>query len=81
MASSDEALSIEGVALVRGQQARVRLRAVELAEGTWVELPLLVVRGARPGPVMYLGAAIHGDEINPVAIVSILAREVDVREL
>ena len=28
------------------------------------------MRGARPGPVMYLGAAIHRDEINRVEIVS-----------
>jgi predicted deacylase len=81
MASTDEALSIEGVRLARGERARTRLRAAELPDGTWVELPLQIVRGARPGPVMYLGAAIHGDEINPVAIVSTIAREVDVREL
>jgi predicted deacylase len=81
MAHSDDALAIEGLKLTRGQRTRTRLRAVELPEGTWVELPLQVVRGAKPGPVMYLGAAIHGDEINPVEIVSTIARDIDVGEL
>lgn len=81
MAHTDEKLRIEGSEVAPGQRLRTKLRAVELPDGTWVELPLIVVRGVRPGPVMYLGAAIHGDEINPVEIVSTVARDVDVTEL
>jgi len=35
------------------------------------------VAGARPGPTLYVGAAIHGDEINGIEIVSRVARAVD----
>ena len=81
MTHTDEKLRIGGREVARGQRLRTKLKAVELPDGTWVELPLHVVRGARPGPVMYLGAAIHGDEINPVEIVSTVARDVDVTAL
>ncbi|MFZ9886213.1 MAG: succinylglutamate desuccinylase/aspartoacylase family protein, partial [Myxococcota bacterium] len=34
-----------------------------------VEIPLVVVRGAEPGPVLCLVAGIHGDELNGIEIV------------
>lgn len=78
---SDDKLEVEGVQLVRGTTATRRIRALELADGSWVELPLMVLRGHRPGPVFYLGAAFHGDEVNGVEIVTRFARTVDVDAL
>ena len=49
---TDVDLEIEGFELARGHRARKRLPAVELVDGTWVELPVEVVRGAKPGPVL-----------------------------
>lgn len=63
--------------LAAGTAIKRRLRVAELADGSWVELPIVVARGARPGPVLYVGGGIHGDETNSVAIVSRLAHEVD----
>ena len=60
---TDVDLEIEGFELARGQRVRKRLPSVELVDGTWVELPVEVVRGAKPGPVLYLGAAFHGDAL------------------
>jgi len=77
----DDALELEGEKLPRGQRTRMVLRAAELADGSWVELPVVVVRGRQPGPVLYLGAAIHGDEVNGVEIVARVTREVDLDEL
>lgn len=57
------------------------LRAIQLADGSWVEFPLMVVAGTRPGPTFYVGAAIHGDEINGIEIVSRVVRAVDPRAL
>ena len=78
---SDKKLEIPGLKLVRGERAQMRMRTLELADGSWVELPVVALRGAKPGPVFYLGAAFHGDEINGVELVNRFARSVDLREL
>ena len=79
--ASDGDLRIEGLELRRGTKERTHIRTLELPDGSWVEVPLVIVRGARPGPVFYMGAAIHGDEINGVEILSTVASGVDVGDL
>ena len=78
---TDVDLEIEGFELARGQRVRKRLPSVELVDGTWVELPVEVVRGAKPGPVLYLGAAFHGDEVLGVEVVGRLIHEIDIGAL
>ena len=79
--SKDAELTIEGLRLQRGTRERARVRVAELPEGTWVEYALMAVRGARPGPVFYLGAAFHGDEVAGVEIVGRIAAELNPAEL
>ncbi len=79
--ASDRGLEIEGLKLVRGERAQRRMRVLELADGSWLELPVVVLRGGMPGPVFYLGAAFHGDEANGVELVQRFARTLDLREL
>jgi len=78
---TDIDLRIEGLSLKRGQRENTRIRIVEMPDGSWVEVPLIVLCGAQPGPVFYVGAAVHGDEINGVEILLRFAREVDLQEL
>lgn len=61
-------MDVGGHRLEPATKARRSVPFVELADGTAVSLPLLLINGARPGPRLYLGAAIHGDEVNGVAI-------------
>lgn len=42
-----------------------------------MSLPIEIVHGARPGPVMWLSAAIHGDELNGVPIIRQVLRRLD----
>ncbi|MEZ5399842.1 MAG: succinylglutamate desuccinylase/aspartoacylase family protein [Bryobacteraceae bacterium] len=42
-----------------------------------VEVPLLIVRGARPGPVLALTAAVHGDEYEGVRAIFEVFEELD----
>jgi predicted deacylase len=56
--------------VARGTTLRHAIEIIELADGTRVSLPTLLVNGTRPGPRLYLGAAIHGDEVNGVEIVA-----------
>lgn len=78
---TDVDLKIDGLRLTRGQRENTRIRLVEMPDGNWVEIPLIVLRGAQPGPVFYAGAAVHGDEINGVEILGRFAKEVDLQTL
>ncbi|WFB37416.1 succinylglutamate desuccinylase/aspartoacylase family protein [Kiritimatiellota bacterium B12222] len=47
-----------------GEKKRIRLEVGESYTGLSVRLPLLVWRGAEPGPAVFISSAVHGDEIN-----------------
>ena len=72
---------LAGVEMAPGSAVRHALPLVELADGLRVTLPLLLVNGARPGPRVYLGAGIHGDEVAGVALLARALRSVDPAQL
>ena len=59
---------VAGLSIPAGSGIRHALEVTELADGSRIMLPLLLINGAFPGPRLYLGAAIHGDEVNGVEI-------------
>jgi len=81
LSRNDATFQLEGFELKRGTRLETRLRTLELADGSWVDLPVIVLRGATPGPVFYLGAAFHGDEVNGVEIASRFAGDTDLAQL
>jgi predicted deacylase len=68
---------VADITVPAGKMIRHGLELVELPDGTRVNLPVALLNGARPGPTFYVGAAIHGDEANGVAIVSRLLTSLD----
>lgn len=70
-------LRIEGLTVPRGEERRGRIPVLRLGDGSTMSLPLRVIHGAQPGPTIYLGAAIHGDEVNGIAILSRALLQVD----
>ena len=70
-------MEIAGVTVAKATKRRHAIELVELADGTRVSLPALFVNGATTGPRLYLGAAIHGDEVNGVAILGRVLSELD----
>lgn len=52
-----------------GQSATVNLFVARLYTHTEMAMPVHVVHGRRPGPAVFLSAALHGDEINGVEII------------
>ncbi len=64
-----------------GTCVRGQMDLIELADGTPVRFPLVVVNGVRPGPRFYLGAAVHGDEVNGIAILSQVIASIDPQQL
>jgi len=76
-----ENLVIEGITVAPGTSVRAPLPALELADGTVVNLPLLLINGVKPGPRLYIGAGIHGDEVNSIALVTKALATVDPQQL
>ncbi|MEX2352876.1 MAG: succinylglutamate desuccinylase/aspartoacylase family protein, partial [Gammaproteobacteria bacterium] len=52
-----------------GQRATVDLDVPDLYTHTGITLPVHVIHGKKEGPVLFLSAALHGDEINGVEII------------
>jgi len=52
-----------------------------LPSGSWINMPVVVVHGVKPGPTVWLSGAIHGDELNGVEIVRRLLKRIDPKTL
>ncbi len=60
---------IAGMSVPPGRRKDVKIRISEFYTATPVFIPVTVLHGARPGPVVYVTAAVHGDEINGLEMV------------
>jgi predicted deacylase len=60
---------IGGHKVPAGTRALVDLHVSKLSNHTPITLPVHVLHGPRPGPTMFISAAIHGDELNGVEII------------
>ncbi|MGE0082577.1 MAG: succinylglutamate desuccinylase/aspartoacylase family protein, partial [Thiohalomonadaceae bacterium] len=64
-----ERLCINGVTVPPGSSVALELPVAKLYSHTELSIPLHVIHGCAPGPVVFVSAAIHGDEINGVEII------------
>ena len=62
-------VEILGRRIKPGDKRRLFLRSSESFAGSDVDVPVLVTRGATPGPTVCLVAGVHGDELNGIEIV------------
>lgn len=60
---------IAGASVAPGQRRNLQIPVVTLYTNTPVTLPVRVVRGRKPGPTLFISAALHGDEIIGVEII------------
>lgn len=60
---------IGGTSIAAGERRLVDLPVSKLSNHTPITLPVHVMHGPRPGPAMFLTAAVHGDELNGVEII------------
>jgi len=57
-----------GVEIQRGTNVTINLELPKLYN-TPTQLPIRVIRGKKDGPVVFISAAIHGDELNGIEII------------
>ncbi len=61
--------------IARGERKKFQLEVAALYDYTALNIPIEVIRGKEDGPVMFISAAIHGDEINGVEILKRLLQK------
>lgn len=64
-----------------GQRASKEWLVVHMADGSNVTLRSVIIRGRHEGPMLYIGAAIHGDEICGIEVMHQLLHRIDTSEL
>ncbi len=70
-----------GVKIKPGETKQIQLDMPPLYTGTNMAIPVHVQRGKRPGPTLFVSAAIHGDELNGIEIISRLIRSKRIQRL
>ena len=63
-------LIIAGETIQAGETRHLQLATVPLYTGANMSMPVFVRRGKRSGPTLLVSAAIHGDELNGIEIIS-----------
>ena len=60
----------------RGQLHKVWFNIITDPLGEPISIPLLIGRGSKPGPVLGLTAAVHGNELNGIPVIQRLFKEI-----
>lgn len=76
-----ENLVIDGQIIRPGERKKIFLRIAALYDYTDISIPIEVIRGKTDGPILFISAAIHGDEINGVEIVKRVLKRVSIDKL
>ncbi|MCA8982958.1 MAG: succinylglutamate desuccinylase/aspartoacylase family protein [Planctomycetaceae bacterium] len=63
------------IKILPGQSAEVSLAVTESYSSLTIPIPIVVQRGSEEGPVGFITAALHGDEINGTGIIRSLIRD------
>lgn len=74
-------LQIAGQDIPLGAKRQLALTVAKLYDYTDMKIPVAVIRGQEDGPVLFVSAAIHGDEINGVDIVRRLLKHAALKQL
>lgn len=69
-----DVLTIAGTDVSLGQSAIIDIPLPDLYMHTSLSMPVEVIRGRRKGPILFVSAAVHGDEINGVEIIRRLVK-------
>jgi predicted deacylase len=79
--SKNSPITICETTVAAGARASINLPIADLYTGTSLSMPVKVVNGKQPGPVLFVCAAIHGDELNGVEVIRRLLKLKSLRSL
>jgi len=65
----NKAIMIGDTKVLPGERKDVYLPVADLYTATSVNMPIHVICGRRAGPLMFVSAAVHGDELNGIEII------------
>ncbi|MDX1397907.1 MAG: succinylglutamate desuccinylase/aspartoacylase family protein [Oceanospirillum sp.] len=68
-------LEINGEVILPGQRRTLKIPVAAMVTNADVNLTIQIIHGKKPGPVLLVSAAIHGDEINGVEIIRRLLKQ------
>ncbi len=74
-------MEVAGIKVQPGEVQRGSIKVMELADGNDITLPLILINGAKPGPRIYIGSAIHGDEVTGIGVLTEALKRVDPKTL
>lgn len=76
-----EPVRIGGAEVPPGARVDLRLSVSESYVGDRMSIPVTVLNGETPGPRMFVTAAVHGDELNGIAVVRELLNDLEPNEI
>jgi predicted deacylase len=79
--TSNKPLTIGEHTIHPGERLNVSLPVADLYTATSLEMPVQVIAGRKAGPVLFISAAIHGDELNGVEIIRRLLKRKILRSI
>ncbi|MGE5483857.1 MAG: succinylglutamate desuccinylase/aspartoacylase family protein [Ignavibacteriales bacterium] len=77
MHGGKEPIQLDEVASVRGARQDGYIRVALKADGSWVRIPVIIVRGHEDGPTLLVDACTHGDEYEGAEAVIETANTID----
>lgn len=63
------ALKIGEFSILPGDNCKIELPVAKLYTDADVSLPVHIIRAKKPGPTIFISAAVHGDELNGIEII------------
>lgn len=69
------AFEFDGGRVEPGEGQQFRFPTSETYLGDPIRIPVTIINGENPGPTVFLGAALHGDELNGIEVVREVAHE------
>ncbi len=76
--SKEHTLNILGEEIPLGASRTINFNIAKLYTSTKVEIPIIIERSKKPGPILLITAGIHGDEVNGVEVVrQIIAKKIN----
>lgn len=69
-------LVVDTLVAVPGQRLEGHLHVGTMADGTPIRLPIVLINGSQPGATLYIQSISDGDELNGVAVIHALLRDI-----